>query len=310
MNAKPTLSWLLVPVSLGAFVATWGGWAKLATMTGYGPTELWPGSGWTVDTGVVLPLTVEPFGAMAMAVAFNPKVKGWARSIATILAVITLAAAGVCQVVVHRLTVAGSAVAPDWVVGITSVLPVLALGLSGGLAMLNVQRRPEDETSQNRPGTGLMGRLGTALGQAVVGRAERLAEASQRPVPASRPTVPPADVPASQPDVPEVPATATNPVPQVSQDDVPAGQEVESSVPLLSQVERIETARDMVLADPDVSQRAVADRLGISKSTVNRMWDDVLKAVEFKKVILADRPTEVPGTVKINGFDHHEEVSA
>lgn len=279
---KPKLTWLLAPISLGAFLATWGGWAKLATMTGYGNVEMLGGQDWSrFNIGIVLPITVEPFGALAAAVAFNPKVRSWARVIAGVMALSTLVAAGICQAVVHGLTVQGKTAAPDYVVAVTSVLPVIVLGLGGALAMLNGVRTGDVGTSHEMPGTGVLGRIGKALGDVAASQAERLAAASQ----------------ASRDAVPIVPAEVVETIPETSREDVPAPSQPILEVPLVAVPNDIPAAQTAFKALPKEEQmRLVGEarlrpgkpsyeklgrEFGISTSEAGRLgkaYEDRLKA--------------------------------
>lgn len=295
---KPKLTWLLAPISLGAFLATWGGWAKLATMTGYGKVEMLGGQAWSqFNIGIVLPMTVEPFGALAMAVAFNVKVRVWARIIAGIMAVSSLVMAAICQAVVHNLTVQGKTAAPDFVVTVTSVLPVIVLGLGAGLAMLNSARIEDDRTSHGTAGTGFMGRIGRSLGDAVASQAERLAAASQASRDADPETV--LDVPGtpevvSQELVPAVPIPVSPAVPRSPQVDVPAAQNGFKDLPVEEQ-ERLVGERK---ARPDnPSYEKVGRELGISKSEAHRLGTAYSKRLKPDPVIVRDESSR-------DGWEH------
>ncbi|MFI6026001.1 hypothetical protein [Amycolatopsis magusensis] len=64
-SARLPRPWPLIFVGLAAAVATWGGWVRLGELTGFGPINLLPGvgGGFTLNTAVVLPLSVEFYSA-------------------------------------------------------------------------------------------------------------------------------------------------------------------------------------------------------------------------------------------------------
>jgi hypothetical protein len=271
-----------------------------------------PGQEWSsFNTGIVLPLTVEPFGALAMAMAFNPKLRGWARSIAGVMAVTTLVAAGICQVVVHQVSVKGGVVAPPEIVGVTSVLPVIALGLSGALAVLNGVRVDPAETSHGTSRVGVLGRIGTALGDAAATRAERFAETTRAsqvvpPVPSQPdPGVEPVPVGSSQR---VVPAVLTQPVLESSQPTVPAAQEV-GTVLIRDEDELIrDVARLRLTTHPETgrpwSYKQIGDELKISKSKAQRLGvaaeQDLPGTVDLTQAVFGSAHGDGVGT-KVNG---------
>ncbi len=282
---KPKLTWLLAPISVGAFVATWGGWAKLASMTGYAEVQMLPGQPWsTFNIGIVLPMTVEPFGMLAAAIAFNPKVKSWARWIAGVMALGTLFAAAFCQATVHHLTVTGQTTAPDYVVAVTSVLPVIVLGLGAALGVLNGVRTETDGTSHGTPGTSFMGRIGKALGDAAASQAERLAAVSQ----ASRDAIPemsrdeaPVPVPVPKP----VSQALVPVVGKLTRDDVPAAQAAFKELPVREQERLVGEAK----AGPDhPSYEKLGRRFGISKSEAGRLGKAYADRLKQDPVIVRD----------------------
>ncbi len=319
MNKFFSARLLLIPISIGAFLATWGGWAKLATMTGYQEVEMLGGQEWSrFNIGIVLPMTVEPFGAFAAKVAFDPNVRRWARVIAGVMAVLTLVAAGICQAVVHHLTVNGVTRAPDFVVAVTSVLPVIVLGLGGALAMLSKVHVGDAETPTRNPGTGFLGRIGNALGDAAATRAERFAETSKALAAA------PAETQAGSATVSEtVTPTVSQAVSQAAA-ETPVRDDPASSVTRVSTGQKVETAtkpsRDELVRrvhelrqeTPRPSYAAIADRLGISKAEAGRLGQDAAKrfgetapaitTVPFP-VSLRDAEPQPASTVPVNG--HH-----
>jgi hypothetical protein len=293
---KPSLSWLLVPISVAAFLATWGGWAKLATMTGYTQVEMLGGQEWSrFNIGFVLPMSVEPFGMLAMSVAFNTRVRRWARLVAGGMALATLIAAGICQSVVHSLTVRGETRAPDAIVSVTSVLPVVVLGLGAALAMLNAARVPDTETSPETSRPSVLGRLSRAIGDAAVTRIERLAETSQ--------PSPPEATQSSQASRPDALNEQTEPLPVLTGTSEPAGPEsspgrvpAAQPAPTAPRPGRDELIREVVRlrgeTHPETqrpwSYAQIADRLGISKSEAGRLGKEAeqarVRTIEFPAV--------------------------
>ena len=69
-NARLPRPWPLVIIGLAAAVAVWGGWVRLGELTGFGAINLLPGigRGITLNTAVVLPLSVEFYSAYALRV--------------------------------------------------------------------------------------------------------------------------------------------------------------------------------------------------------------------------------------------------
>lgn len=314
---RPKLTWLLAPISLAAFLATWGGWAKLASMTGYAKVEMLPGQGWSVfDIGIVLPMSVEPFGALAMAVAFNVGVRPWARTIAGIMAGTTLVAAAVCQAVVHHLTVTGATRAPDSVVTVASILPVIVIGLGAGLAMLNAARLPDAEVTQTSTRPSFLGRIGSALGDAAATQAERLAESSRASRDATQKLTQDATqtVPAERPGttqeiVPTDPTPATQPVPGSTQRSVPAAQAALPAPKPDKDALMRQVAEMRLTTHPGTNRRwsyaQIGDELGISKSEAQRLGVDAEQKLpgttELTQQIFGTTPETTEQ--KINGHD-------
>lgn len=304
---KPKLTWLLAPISFGAFIATWGGWAKLASMTGYAKVEMIPGQDWsTFNIGAVLPMTVEPFGMLAISVAFNSKLRTWARVVAGAMAMVTLISAGICQVVVHYLTVNHKAVAPDPIVAIASLLPVIVLGLGAGLAILGAATRDDDGSTHGTAGPSFLGRITTALGDAAATRAERLAEttrATQRPTQADPQPAPET----THPIVPADPAPATQALPAPSQTDVPAAQAGEPDREELTR----KVAELRLTTHPETGRRwsyaQIGDALGISKSTAQRLGTEAEQALPGSVDLTHEvfgTPQETASETKINGHEY------
>jgi len=131
--------WPLAFIALAAAVAVWGGWVRLGELTGFGPINVLPGigNGLVIDTAVVLPLSVEFYGAYALRVllasgGLSEKTKNFARwSFVTSLAV-----GGAAQIASHVMGAASVTTAPWWVTTLVACVPVLVVGLATGLATL------------------------------------------------------------------------------------------------------------------------------------------------------------------------------
>jgi hypothetical protein len=131
--------WPLAFIALAAAVAVWGGWVRLGELTGFGPINVLPGigNGLVIDTAVVLPLSVEFYGAYALRVllasgGLSEKTKNFARwSFITSLVV-----GGAAQIASHVMGAASVTTAPWWVTTLVACVPVLVVGLATGLATL------------------------------------------------------------------------------------------------------------------------------------------------------------------------------
>lgn len=316
---KPKLTWLLAPICLAALLATWGGWAKLASMTGYAEVEMLPGIAMSkFNIGIVLPMSVEPFGALSMSVAFNSKVRPWARVIAGIMAVTTLVAAGVCQAVVHHLTVSGATQAPDIVVAIASVLPVIVIGLGAGLSMLNAARISDNELTQTSTRPSFLGRIGTALGDAAATRAERFAETTRAAPPSTQTAAQtrPAERPGTtQGTVPDVPTQATQTAAEPSRIYVPAARPLQVAAKVDKEVQRRQVTQLRQAIHPETnrpwSYAQIAVELGISKSEAQRLGTATEEPVPG--TVDPTRPDagtiqETTGGPSVNGHDVAREL--
>lgn len=173
-------SWLLVPIAFSAFVATWGGWVSLAKMTGFGKVNLLPGlvkdASWsTIDLSISLPLGVEAYAALALAVAFDRGARQGARWFAGVSAALSLTLAAIGQATVHNLEAAHRTVAPSSVTSFVSVLPVAVLGMASALAVLSQGRVSEPSRGTSR-WSGIAGRLA----EAAASRAEKAIAGTSR----------------------------------------------------------------------------------------------------------------------------------
>ena len=131
--------WPLAIIGLAAAVAVWGGWVRLGELTGFGPVNVLPGigSGFVLDTAVVLPISVEAYAAYALHVllasaGMSQRTRVFARrSFFTSLSV-----GGGAQIASHVMGAAGVTSAPWWVTTLVACVPVLVVGLATGLATL------------------------------------------------------------------------------------------------------------------------------------------------------------------------------
>lgn len=138
-DARPPRPWPLVLIGLAAAVAVWSGWVGLGEMAGFGPVNLLPGigTGWTINSAIVLPISVEAYAAYALRVWLSTS---W-HSTRTIRFArrstwISLGVGGAAQVAYHLLAAAGYAKAPWVVTMLVSLVPVLVLGVASALAKL------------------------------------------------------------------------------------------------------------------------------------------------------------------------------
>lgn len=137
----PTKTWPVLLLCLPAFVAIWGGWVGLGSMTGFGVINLLPGmvadGGWaTVNTAVTLPIGLETYAAYALHAALNTTHKGQLRTFAAVSALIALLLGGSGQLAFHLLESFGVTHAPWPIVAIVATMPVAVLGAGTALAAL------------------------------------------------------------------------------------------------------------------------------------------------------------------------------
>lgn len=131
--------WPLVLIGLAAAVAVWSGWVGLGKLAGFGVIEPLPGiaDGFTINTAVVLPISVEAYAAYALRVwlsrtVYSERTVRFARRSSIASLVIGAAA----QVAYHLMAAAGYTRAPWPVVVLVSIVPVVVLGLASALAKL------------------------------------------------------------------------------------------------------------------------------------------------------------------------------
>ncbi len=136
---KPPSRFPVVVISLAAAVAIWSGWVGLGQMCGFGPINLLPGigGGFTLNSAIVLPISVEAYAAFALRVWLSTSYHAERTTrFARRSTFISLAVGGAAQVVYHLLAAAGWTKAPWPVTMLVSLVPVLVIGLAGTLAKL------------------------------------------------------------------------------------------------------------------------------------------------------------------------------
>jgi hypothetical protein len=138
-TSRPPRPWPLVLIGLAAAVAVWSGWVGLGEMAGFGPINLLPGigDGWTVNSAIVLPISVEAYAAYALRVWLSTS----HHSVRTIRfarrsTITSLVVGGAAQVAYHLLSAAGYRQAPWVVTMLVALVPVLVLGVASALAKL------------------------------------------------------------------------------------------------------------------------------------------------------------------------------
>lgn len=131
--------WPLALIGLAAAVAVWSGWVGLGEMVGFGPIDLLPGigSGFTINSAVVLPISVEAYAAYALRVWLSTSYHS-SRTIrfAKLSTFASLAVGAGAQVAYHLMSAAGYTRAPWWVTMLVAIVPVVVLGLASALAKL------------------------------------------------------------------------------------------------------------------------------------------------------------------------------
>ncbi|HEY9415785.1 MAG TPA: hypothetical protein VIQ30_13560 [Pseudonocardia sp.] len=138
-SAKTPRPWPLAFIGLAAAVAVWSGWVGLGEMAGFGPVNLLPGigTGWTINSAVVLPLSVEAYAAYALRVWLaTSRHSHRTITFASRSTITSLVVGGAAQVVYHLLSASGYTKAPWPVTMLVSLVPVLVLGLASALAKL------------------------------------------------------------------------------------------------------------------------------------------------------------------------------
>ncbi|KAA2266985.1 hypothetical protein F0L68_00140 [Solihabitans fulvus] len=138
-NGRLPRSWPLVFIGLAAAVAIWGGWVRLGELTGFGPINLLPGigHGFTLDTAVVLPLSVEFYSAYALRVLLaSDRLSASTRRFARRSFLASLLVGGGAQIASHVMAAATVTSAPWPVTTLVACVPLLVIGLATGLATL------------------------------------------------------------------------------------------------------------------------------------------------------------------------------
>lgn len=131
--------WPLLVIGLAAAVAVWSGWVGLGEMAGFGVIHPLPGI-WdtlTINTAVVLPLSVEAYAAYALRVwlgtdTHNTRTLRFAKR----SAFASMAIGAIAQIAYHLMSAAGYTHAPWPVVTLVATVPVIVLGLASALAKL------------------------------------------------------------------------------------------------------------------------------------------------------------------------------
>jgi hypothetical protein len=138
-SARLPQPWPLVFIGLAAGVAIWGGWVRLGELTGFGPINLLPGvgGGFTLNTAVVLPLSVEFYSAYALRVLLaSDRLSERSRRFARRSFLASLAVGGGAQIASHIMVAAHVTSAPWPVTTAVACVPLLVIGLATGLATL------------------------------------------------------------------------------------------------------------------------------------------------------------------------------
>lgn len=132
-------TWPLLVIGLGAAVAVWSGWVGLGSLTGFGVVQLLPGllPAVRINTAVVLPLSVEAYGAFALRVWLNSATLAQrTRRYAAVSSIASLAIGVAAQAVYHLMSAAHVTTAPPAVTVAVASVPVVVLGLATALARL------------------------------------------------------------------------------------------------------------------------------------------------------------------------------
>src|SRR6266498_922728 len=139
--------WPLLVIGLAAAVAVWSGWVGLGQMAGFGVIHPLPGiwDTFTLNTAVVLPLSVEAYAAYALRVWLGVGTQN-ARTLrfAKYSAIASMVIGAAAQIAYHLMAAAGYTTAPWPVVMLVATVPVIVLGLASALAKLVTSERSED----------------------------------------------------------------------------------------------------------------------------------------------------------------------
>lgn len=137
-------TWPLLFIALAAGVSVWSGWVGLGQLTGFGLIEPFPGvTDWHINSSIVLPISVEAYGAYALSCWLAPSVYS-ERTVqfAGVSALISLFVGALAQVAYHLMSSAGIVAAPWQITALVACIPVVVLGLASALAkMVTADRR-------------------------------------------------------------------------------------------------------------------------------------------------------------------------
>jgi integral membrane sensor domain MASE1 len=97
--------WPLALIGAPAAVAVWSGWVSLGGLCGFGVVHPLPGivDGFTINTAITLPISVEAYGAYALGAWLTPGTSERARRFAKRSAIGSLALGMLGQVAYHLL---------------------------------------------------------------------------------------------------------------------------------------------------------------------------------------------------------------
>lgn len=147
--------WPLCVIALGAIVAVWSGWVGLGELTGFGVVQPLPGiwDGLKLNTSVVLPLSVEAYGAYALGCWLgSASLSGRTRAFARRSVLYSLSVGLIAQAVYHLLAAAGVHAAPWPVTMLVAIVPVVVLGLASTLTwMITTDYEHRDLPAQTPP---------------------------------------------------------------------------------------------------------------------------------------------------------------
>lgn len=130
--------WALLLMGVAAGFSVWSGWVGLGAMAGFGPVQPLPGiwDSLTINSAIVLPISVEAYGAYALRKWLTPGYSRRTSIYAGISSVASLVVGGAAQVAYHLLKAYGYTRAPWQVVTAVALVPVVVLTLAAILAKL------------------------------------------------------------------------------------------------------------------------------------------------------------------------------
>jgi hypothetical protein len=137
--SPPPRPWPLLLIGIAAAVAVWSGWVGLGEKCGFGIIQPLPGivEGFTLNTAITLPISVEAYAAYALRVWLSTSHHS-ARTLtfAKRSTIISLVIGAAAQAGYHLLEAFGYDRAPWPVVLLVSWVPVVMVGVASGLAKL------------------------------------------------------------------------------------------------------------------------------------------------------------------------------